>query len=213
VISAIDFYDELLTSGRVRVAAMADDPPALDEAVVQAYRAARAQLAFDPPPIAPAAGRWAMVILYRACQALVYREMPAQAVREVLSKPCPLPPSPQVCYSVDLALRFIPDLIKLAKGIAQDDPLVSGLLELARAWPLSSVGVALEDDVNVEPFIGEKSLLQLYVDRIIERGDILRLKHPLVREAAREALGMYRELSPLISAELDRLKQEEQTCP
>src|SRR4051794_5827522 len=197
--SALAFVQALLETGRVRVPPDRDAPADVGAAVAELDRAARPELAFDPPAVdAPAAG-WAVTVLYRGCQALVFRDIDADAVRDALSRPCPAAPSPAVCYSADLALRYLPDLLSLARGIAADDPLVAGLTDLARRWPLSSVGVKDLGAVDVSPFADDPSLRQLYVDRIIERGDAARLDPPPVRDAVREALGHYRDLVPALA--------------
>ena len=199
---ATEFVHALLDSGRVSVP---PDETALDDlstAVGVLDAAARPELAFEPPALSAAAAAWALEVLYRACQALVFREVDAAQVRRVLARPCPAPPSPAVCYSADLALRYLPDVLALARGIAPDDPLVGGLTTLARAWPLSSVGVPELGEVDPWTFLGDRSLRQLYVDRIIERGDAARLAHPEVRAAVRESLGAYPELAPKLTTAL-----------
>jgi hypothetical protein len=114
----------------------------------------------------------------------------------MLAVPCPGNPSPSVCYSADLSLRHLPDLLSLARGIAADDPLVGGMTSLARAWPLSSVGVPGIEGVDASPFLPHPALRQLYVDRIIDRADGSRLADPAVREAVREAVGDFLNLAP-----------------
>jgi hypothetical protein len=97
-------------------------------------------------------------------------------------------------------------LIKLARGISEEDPLVTGMLALARTFPLSSVGVSGIDNVNIDAFIAHPSLRRLYADRIIERDDVSRLSHPAAREAVREALGAFPELAPKLAAALESEK-------
>jgi MoxR-vWA-beta-propeller ternary system protein len=202
--SALLFVDALLENGRVRVSASRSAPADLDAAVAALDQEVRPELAFDgPPPLdVPVAG-WALTILYRSCQSLVYRDIDADAVRDALSQPCPARKvSAAECYAADLAFRYLPDLLSLARGVAADDPLVTGLTELARQWPLSSVGVKELGEVDVSGFIGHPSLRQLYVDRIIDRQDTARLADARVREAAREALGAFPELAPRVAAAL-----------
>lgn len=205
--SAFSFVKELTASGHVRVDSRLEAPHDLDAAVAELDRLARVQLADGAPAVHLPTARWALLMVYRACQALVYRDIDANAVRDVFSHACPVRPSPEVCYSVDLSLRYLPDLLRLARGIAQQDPLVEGLNALAAAWPLSSVGVAGLPELDEKPFIGHPGLLRLYADRIIERKDASRLKHPLVRDAVREALGAFDELSPQIATAVREEKQ------
>jgi hypothetical protein len=208
--SALVFVSNLLDSGRVRVPSTRQPPERLNEAVRELDRVGRGEMAFEAPPLAPAAGEWALLLLYRACQSLVYREIDPDAVQDALSRPCPLAPSPQVVYSADLAFRFLPELTGLARGIAENDPLVTGLLALAKAWPLSSVGVKGVGDVNVQPFIRHPGLRRMYADRVIEKADVSRLCDPEAREAVREALGAFPHLAPAIARALE---EEKQTCP
>ena len=206
-VSVTDFVSSLLETGRVRVPppgqSAATPLKGLEPAVAELERSIRPDLAFDPPALSPAAAGWALSTVYRGCQALVYREMEAAAVHEALSRPCPDNPSAAVCYSVDLSFRYLPDLLSLARGIAPADPLVAGLIALARAWPLSSVGVpGVAGPYDLRPFIAHPSLRQLYVDRIIERADSSRLVDPTVVELVREALGGFADLAPKLHAAL-----------
>lgn len=200
--SALQFVEDLMDAGRVRVPSSAAVPAQLTEAMHALDRIAAPELAFEPPQLVAPAGEWALLVLYRACQALVYRQMEAEDVARELARPCPTPLSPAACYSVDLAFRVLPDILSLARGIAEQDPLVEGLMALARAWPLSSVGIKGVGEVDVAPFIRDASLRRLYVDRIIERGDHSRLNHAGVREAVREAIGAYPQLVPNLSPAL-----------
>lgn len=208
--SALAFVSNILDSGRVRVPSARQAPEQFRAAVRELDRLARAEMPCQAPELDPAAGEWALLAVYRACQALVYREIEPDAVRDALSRPCPRPPSHEVCYSVDLALRFLPELTGLARGIAEDDPLVEGLLALARAWPLSSVGVKGLGAVDVQPFLGHPGLRRLYADRVIERADLSRLCDPATRDAVREALGAFPHLAPAVAR---ALQEEKQTCP
>lgn len=174
----------------------------LDDAARELDEVSRPEMAFDPPALSVPVAAWGISILHVACRALVFRDMDARAVRGALSRPCPQPTSPQACYSADLALRYLPDVIALARGIAPDDPLVGGLMDLARQWPLSSVGVTNIGDVDVAPFIDHPSLRQLYVDRIIERADVGRVSHPLVGESVRASLGGFPRLAPKVAEAL-----------
>jgi hypothetical protein len=165
---------------------------------------ARTELAYDAPRLVPEVARWAAERLYRACQFLVYREVEADEVREGCAVPCPAVAavSPDVCYSADLILRYLPDVFALARGIAREDPLIDGLRSLARAWPLSSVGMPEVREVDVSAFIDHPGLRRLYADRIIERNDRSRLGDAAVATAVREAIGAHPELAPSIWAAL-----------
>jgi hypothetical protein len=168
----------------------------VDAVVLDWDRVQRQNLAGDAPDLEPAAAQWAAVRLYRACQALVCREMPQPEMEKMLREPCPVPASPSVDYSVDLVFRFLPQLSALAKRVSQNDPLVEELRTLGRAWPLSSVGMEHLGTVDASRILAHPSLRQLYIDRILLSGDASRLHDHEVRAAAQASLGAYPELAP-----------------
>jgi hypothetical protein len=160
----------------------------------------RLELAFTAPRFSPAVAEWAAVRLYRGCQALVCRDMPPADVHRYLSEACPEPRSPRSDYSADLLFRFLPGLLAFARRLAREDPLVEELLVLARAWPLSSIGIDGLGETDPASFIEDPSLRQLYVDRILAAGDTTRLHHDAVRQAVQTALGAYPEMAPSIAS-------------
>lgn len=206
--SVRDFLVDLSSTGRVRVARsdLARSPPVAEIApiLMDMDLAARIEMAGEAPPVSMPAATWAALVFYQGALALAHRDIDAGMVRAALARACPAPPSPWVAYSVDLTFRWLPDLIALARGIAPSDQLVLGLLDLARTWPLSSVGVAGVGKVSSDGFFEHPSLRMLYVDRILERGDVARLEDPLVREAVHECLGDQRHLAPAFAAALSR---------
>jgi hypothetical protein len=75
---------------------------------------------------------------------------------------------------------------------------------LAMGWPLSSVGVPglASVELDVPMFWDDLCLRQLYVDRVIARGDTSRLNRPEVRLAVMAALGAEGERVPAIARAL-----------
>lgn len=163
----------------------------------------RERLPGTAPPFLSDVGIWAAVKFYRACQFLVYRDVSPQAVETELSVACPISgTAASLHYSVDLTWRFLPDLLKLARGISPDDPLVICLQRWAVEWPMSSVGVPNVTNVDVSAFIQDPCLRSEYVDRIMARRDLNRLQDLRVRDAVREAVGAFPDLAPDLIAVL-----------
>jgi MoxR-vWA-beta-propeller ternary system protein len=203
--SAVEFVGGLIESGRVCVGRDPAAPAELEVAVRRLDTDQRANLPPTCPELEPQAAAWALLSLYRACQALVYRDIDAESVKKWLAQPCPRRPDARVHYSVDLSFRFLPDVLKLARGIAADDPLVTGLMSVFAQWPLSSVGVKDLPIANADLLLDDPALCRLYTDRIIEKEDLARLGDARVAEQVRAALGTHRELAPRLAQELDRL--------
>ena len=198
------FLGALAETGLVTVSPdLAEGPDEEVETVLLEFdRVARLNLADDAPEYLPDVALWAAALLYRACQFLVCRDVDEALIEEGLRLPCPRGYSPAVAYSVDLVLQYIPGLVRMTRQVAAGDPLLRALVELGRAWPLSSVGVRNVGDVDVSGFIEDPALSRLYVDRILARQDLSRLGDPRVDAAVREALGGYPELGGAVA---DRL--------
>jgi hypothetical protein len=190
------FLSALFEHGRVAVAHpqehVASDDVARARGLLE-ERAAIVALEFpgEPPPLNLPAAVWAAMTLYRGCQLAIYRELDAGAIEELLAEPCPTAEPASRQYSADVALVFLPDLIRQSTRAAADDPLVAKLRLLAAQWPLSSVGVQQIEPQHVDELAAHPGLLQHYIDRILARKDWPRLAHPAVRTAALAALGAF----------------------
>lgn len=192
------FLIDLVTKGQVQIAGLIH-PSASDltecEPLVRLHAAdAAADVAGPPPVLSMQAALWAARLIHRSAQFLVIRTADAAAIEAELSEPCPAPTGASACFSADLYLRYLPDLVRLSRGISEDDPLVRALLRLCRQWPLSSVGVSGLGEVDVSAFIEHAGLRQLYIDRVIEHGDAARLDHPRVVQALAATVGMHPQL-------------------
>jgi hypothetical protein len=199
--------------------------------VVREWDAAnRLEFPGEAPPLNPATALRAVERFYRACQYTVYREVDAQTVAELFAEPVHAPPGggpparssaslrptsnpamPVTAtsarataadhYTVDLVFRFLPELFRLAQRTSGADPLCDGLRLWAGEWPLSSIGMADVNPVDLSAVCDDGGLLRLYADRVIARRDVSRLADPRVRAAVQTALGYYDDLcSPVAKA-------------
>lgn len=173
----------------------------------------RETLPGSPPILHQAAWEWGISGFYRACQFLVYRELSEELLRKTVGIPYPGPISPEVCYSVDLTFRFLPDLMRMASAANPDDPLCECLLKWASDWPLSSVGIRAVTIGPVDIILQNLGLRVLYLDRIIAAGDLARLNDPQTANALRQVLGGFRELSPTIYDVLEKRREPPEGSP
>ncbi len=205
------FVESLFNEGRVRVGeSIGRDgqlhPPGADDleetrSVLETFeRSYRADLPGNPPAVSEKAMLWGAVTTFYVSSFLAHRDASEEVIRKTLSDPCPEANSPSVCYSVDLTLRFLPDLVRLARAASPSDPLIDVLTSLARQWPLSSVGIAGADPVDLTSVLNDDCLLQLYADRIIATKDRSRLHEPRVRDKIRTSIGLHSELAPELSS-------------
>lgn len=160
----------------------------------------------DQPAPIPAfdivAGRWAAVRFFRACQFAIYRDVDAGGIDEELATAYPAAITPEVVYSVDLTLRYLPQLVNFARSASATDPLVERLQIWGQEWPLSSVGMSGLAELASDVVLAHPGLRRQYADRIVAANDQTRLSDPRVQIEIREMLGIYPELAPRIAAKI-----------
>ena len=78
----------------------------------------------------------------------------------------PLTPSHHL--SADLTLRYLPQVLRRARGLDPSDPLVAQLANVLRTWPLSGVLSDVEEGPLVPlDFGGHPGLMLLYAERLV----------------------------------------------
>lgn len=192
------FLTQMFESGRVTVAAPderweEDDAELHDTLGGYAAILRRSQPA-GLPQLDLEAATYGARTLYRACQLLAYRDLDERCVTEWIDIP-PLRANPAEHWSVDLVLHLLPDVVRLARAAASEDPLVHRLLQLGRRWPLSSVGIAGLGEVDIEPLRTHAALWLVYLDRVHAQADAARLEDERVRNSFDALWGAYPELA------------------
>ncbi len=200
-----DFLRALRESGVV-VVSVEPPPECVDEVEVllrEHDSLYRAELSPGAPDLIVETAYWAARKLYQTCQLLTLRDAPAALARETLLDVYEGPHGPEVDYSVDLALAYLPSLYRLAERVAPGDPVLDVTRRLAADWPLSSVGIPGIECPQRLTFWDNSCLRGLYIDKVIESRDLVRLEDPRVAGAVRDALGAYPELAPKIMETLN----------
>ena len=84
------------------------------------------------------------------------------------------PTTPAQHFSADLLLRYLPQVLKRARGLDASDPLVGLLAEVLRRWPLSGILSDVEEGPTVPlDFAGHRGLQLLYAERVaVVPGDV-----------------------------------------
>lgn len=171
------------------------EPVDLDAAAVllaELYKLDRLNMPFAAPDFEPKAALWAANYVFRVCQLILLRDIGESELQNWLV-PYSDPQTPSAIYSADLLLRFMSDLFRLSSGLSPEDPLVHHLREAAVAWPFSSVGIKGITAGNVSNILGHPSLKQAYIDRLIARKDMERLRNHTEKELLKETLGAHRQ--------------------
>lgn len=101
-------------------------------------------------------------------------------------------------YSADIVLRHLPALHELASGLAEGDPVLISLREMAWRRPLSGVGIQKplewgEPDISV--LRSHSGIWRLFLDRVISVADSDSLRDESTRSATRFSLGLHPDLA------------------
>jgi hypothetical protein len=195
----VRFLSDLYETGQVRLPFLAHDSEvdfaSLRAAEILADREAMVRLTLpgEAPPWEPEIALEGASWLYRCGQHYLERARSTEPLEAMVDAGIErLGTEPGVVYSLDLALRFLPDLVQRARLLSEDDGLSRVLMRLAWAWPLSSVGIpGVESDwARHEGWWEHPALRRLYADRVIERDDGGRVRNdPPVRDEVARCLG------------------------
>jgi hypothetical protein len=199
-----EFIAGVLTEGRGAVPppedVSAEERAQTGQILAEFERGWRLELPGEAPAFHAESAVWAATQFYLASQYAVFRDAGPDFAFVALPGDRELGALPATHYSVDLTFRFLPDLVRHVRAAASEDPLGVELVAWSQRWPLSSVGVTQLDsklvDAALAPVVGHASLLRIYVDRIIDRGDVSRLSADTVRQAVAAAIGLHDDLAP-----------------
>src|SRR5262249_35367399 len=89
--SAAGFFTELFESARFLVASepLAELDPVVAAILISAEKVAALNLAGASPPFCLSTARWAALLLYRASQFVVCRDIDAKTTQQLLQEKCP----------------------------------------------------------------------------------------------------------------------------
>lgn len=187
------FIKQLVTEGKVIVNGtliqFSENDLQATKGLLQAYyNEDKLEMALAAPDFSEEAALWAAQYFYQAVQLTINRD----AGEEIVATHLPAftgDITVETIYSADLALRYLPALFELAKGLAPGDILVTELRKTAAKWPFSSVGIELKEKVSDELIFTHASLKQAYIDRIINKKDNSRIDNEEILDCLIETTG------------------------
>ena len=189
------FLHDLLTTGCLTLTGQPGSFEAADlHAAEDLLRSYHAEDAREIPHTAPAfnapAALWSAAYLYHTVKLALVRELDETVVHEQLQD-FSGDMTPEAIYSADLTFRHLPDLLRLAKGLAPGDALVARLQSTAQQWPFSFVSTELKEAEPVAIILAHPALRQAYIDRIIRAQDRARAGQEHLVPLVHEALGRH----------------------
>ncbi len=166
----LDFLTELLDHGQIvfRSAKAPQDEPTDQDAAILADAYDTVVMSVAGPRI-PFDGRTACEaaeLVRQSAWALVQRDDRLADLKRRLKMTGP-PRTASQHLSADLMLRYVPQIIKRARGLDPSDPLSDLLGDLLRRWPLSGALSDVEEGPRLAlDFGGHPGLLLLYAERL-----------------------------------------------
>jgi len=143
------------------------------------------------------AALWGARMVFTLCATTVFREIEPQELLAWLSQTMPFPTSPEAHLSADISLCYLPDIHELVCRIADGDPLLSFIDQLALSVPLSSIGMKLPKQPDLITISNHQGLNQLHAERVIAHSDQQRATIPSVAKTIHTLVGSYEStLSP-----------------
>jgi len=112
-----------------------------------------------------ATAAWAATLLVEAARFILFRDIEEEVVHATMRAPAPNPPDPRQAWSADLAFRFLPDLLRRARAVSEDDVLSQHLAGLLAAWSLKS----WSDDPFIAAVLADRAELSAEAPAPIER--------------------------------------------
>ena len=164
-----EFLTQLFDQGRIVFRAAPRDRPSASALAVLAeafeihsLAVAGCRIAFDAEIACVAAE-----FVRQASWALVNRdERVSGLAKRMTMRGAPQTPSQHL--SCDLTMRYLPQVLRRARGLDPSDPLVAEIANLLRAWPLSGVLSDVAEGPLVPPrFSAHPGLMLLYAERLI----------------------------------------------
>src|SRR6056297_1015451 len=147
-----------------------------------------------PPALDPEAALWGLQVFCWAGQMVFDRHETRTTLPDHLSRQGPSGQHAADHWSVDIVLRFWPDLCNRARQIAGTDPLHETLAGGAAEWPLAAVGMDVDIPTDrLQTVLAAPTLRRIFVDRVVERQDARLAANREVRMILNDDAGAHAE--------------------
>lgn len=150
------------------------------------------------PGIAPdfnaEAALWAAKTVYLATQLLLHREHKRSDLNILLPDYTGIQDASAI-ISADLCLRFLPQIVSEIKRLDAEDLIIEILEKYLTQFHYSAIGSELDtENISFEIIEANDCLLQLYIDRIVQRKSIKWAQSDFIKKQLEIGFGDYQKL-------------------
>ena len=136
---------------------------------------------------------WGAKVLYHSTQLYLIRKNTAKDLDKLIPK-LKITADISSILSVDLSLRFLPQIASLLHSADPHDPLIRILEDILTQFHFSAVGYHLDlGKVNWEKELKDKTYRKLYLERIVEKKAYELAEIPYINKLLMADFGMYKD--------------------
>lgn len=140
------------------------------------------------------AALWAAKTVYLAAQLLLHREHKRDGLNILLPDYTGIQDASAI-ISADLCLRFLPQIVGEIKRLDAEDLIIEILEKHLTQFHYSAIGSELDiENVSFEIIEANDCLLQLYIDRIVQRKSIKWAQPDFIKKQLEIGFGDYQKL-------------------
>ena len=126
-------------------------------------------LPFEAPRFNPNAALWASKIVYYATLLLLHRKDTKKDLETMFANYTDVVDLSSI-LSVDLTLRFLPQVFLELEAIDPQDPLVPILKQILNIWQFSAIHQTFKaDDIDKHIYLDNIKTKQLFLNRIVDK--------------------------------------------
>jgi hypothetical protein len=149
---------------------------------------------YTVPQFDAKAALWAAKTVYFGAQLFLHREHKIEELKTILPK-YEGTRNASAILSADICLRFLPQINEELKIVDADDPVVGIFSNYLQQFHYSAIGFDVKcDEINTAIIFSDDCLQQLYLDRVVERKDILLAGVPEIKAALLNGFGDYQKV-------------------
>lgn len=158
-----------------------------DEFTEEQFEHPTPHLAFDE-----AAALWAAKIIYTSAQLLLYRQQDSIDLEKLLPYYEAPTLTAEAMISADLCLRFLPGIVLQFENMHPTDPAIERFEHILNTFHYSRIGYsAIDQPIDTSLLAQHKGFELLYINRIVERKDVVLAKHPTLHRTIQVYLGLH----------------------
>jgi len=155
------------------------------------YEQEKLNYPYQAPAFDAESAWWAAQIVYVTAQILLYRQHEETELPRLLPD-FPLAPIPSRIISVDLTLRFLPDMLLQARHLSPEDALIPLLEAQLMQWHYAGISCHMPPEkLDFSQISINDCLHQLYTNRIIRYKNVQLASHPVFLPRVLASLGNY----------------------